>query len=67
MTTPVAYICTGCGDFGVKQVDSSKVFDEGVRCPYCKNPDTDWVILGEVGKRRASKFLSHGLDVNGKI
>ena len=65
--TLVVWICAGCGDFGVVRADEGKIFDDGVKCPQCKNEDTDWVVLGEVGKRRASKFLAHGLDVNGKV
>lgn len=65
--TLVAWICAGCGDFGILRADEKKIFENGVVCPQCKNGDADWVVLGETGKRRASKFLAHGLDVNGKV
>lgn len=61
----IAFVCAGCGDFGVKNVKDTEISEMEILCPYCKT-ETDWVKLGEMGSRRAHRFIAHGLDINGK-
>lgn len=63
----VAFICNlnGCNDFGVIDVPEEQVRIHDIKCPYCRNEEVEWTVVGSTrGVKRAKAFLKAGFDAD---